>query len=155
MTYESLLIYAENKGIRIKELSLKYNLKGLYKNNKIIINSDISTEAERKCILSEEIGHHETTFGNIIDESDISNAKQELKARRWSYERLVPLSSLIEAYNSGARNKYEVACYLDITEEFLDESISHYRKKFGTCCTLDDYIIYFEPSIGILKRFAD
>lgn len=152
MTYENLLIYAEKKGLRIKEKSLKHNLKGLYKNSRIIINSDINTETERKCILSEEIGHHETTYGNIIDESDINNAKQELKARRWGYEKLVPLENLINAYNSGARNKYEIASYLDVTEEFLDEAVSHYRKKFGTCCTYGSYTIYFEPCIGILKR---
>ena len=152
MTYENLLIYAEKKGLRIKEKELKYNLKGLYKDSRIIINSNIQTEAERKCILSEEIGHHETSYGCIIDESDVNNAKQELKARRWGYEKLIPLESLIQAYNSGARTKYEVACYLDVTETFLDEAVSHYRKKFGTCCEIDNYIIYFEPSIGILKK---
>ncbi|GAA0078781.1 ImmA/IrrE family metallo-endopeptidase [Clostridium sp. CTA-5] len=151
MTYESLLIDAENKGLRVKEKKLKYNLKGLYKNSKILIDKSIETNVERKCILVEEIGHHETSFGNIIDDNDINNRKQELRARRWGNERLVKLKYFINAYNNGVTNKYELAEYLEVTDEFLEETINHYKKKYGTYYKLDNYLIYFEPNLGILK----
>ncbi|SFC63313.1 ImmA/IrrE family metallo-endopeptidase [Clostridium uliginosum] len=153
MTYERLLIIAENKGLRVKDKKLKYNLKGLYKNSKILINKDIETNVERKCILVEEIGHHETSFGNIIDDNNIINRKQELLARRWGNETLISLEDLINAYNDGATNKYELAEYLDVTENFLNEAISNYRKKYGIYCEFNNYLIYFEPTLGILKIF--
>jgi hypothetical protein len=83
MYYENLLIEAEEKGIEVKEKNMYANLKGIYKNNKIFINLKAVTNAEKRCILSEEIGHHETSYGNILNNNDIINLKQEAKARRW------------------------------------------------------------------------
>ena len=57
MKYEKLMIKYENN-VKIKEKSLKYGFKGLYKNNKIIIDSNIETNSEKACILAEELGHH-------------------------------------------------------------------------------------------------
>lgn len=37
MTYENLLIEAEEKGIKVKEKNMYVNLKGAYKDNKILI----------------------------------------------------------------------------------------------------------------------
>ena len=71
MSYEKLLIEAEEKGIRVKEKNMYIDLKGAYKNNKILINLKLTTNAEKKCILSEEIGHHETSYGNILDDNKI------------------------------------------------------------------------------------
>ncbi|AOR24905.1 hypothetical protein BGI42_04400 [Clostridium taeniosporum] len=151
MTYEDLLIYAQNKGLKIKERKLKFNLKGLYKNNKILINSDINTDTERKCILIEEIGHHETSYGNIIDYNNLNSKKQELRARRWANEKIITLNDLICAYNYGVKNKYELSEFLAVTEDFLDDTINNYKKKYGIYCKLNSYLIYFEPNLGILK----
>ncbi|MCR1157306.1 ImmA/IrrE family metallo-endopeptidase [Clostridium botulinum] len=151
MTYEDLLVYAQNKGLNIKEKKLKFNFKGLYKNSRILINSDIDTDIERKCILIEEIGHHETSFGNIIDYNNLNSKKQELRARRWANEKLIEIKDLICAYNYGVKNKYELADFLGVTEEFLNDTIINYRKKYGICYQIESYLIYFEPNLGILK----
>ena len=42
-----------------------------------------------------------------------------------------------------------MAEYLEVTEEFLRESLDMYRSKYGVCTTLDNYIIYFEPSLTV------
>ncbi|MDU6297218.1 ImmA/IrrE family metallo-endopeptidase [Clostridium celatum] len=152
MKYEKLMIKYENN-VKIKEKSLKYGFKGLYKNNKIIIDSNIETNSEKACILAEELGHHFTTYGNIIDQSDIKNIKQELRARAWAYERLVGIVNLINAYKAGVKGRYELAEFLGVTEEFLLEAIEYYRNKYGTCYKIDNYIIYFSPTFGIMEFF--
>lgn len=154
MTYEEMTIEAENSGLKLKEVPLKYGLKGLYKNGKIIIDSRISTNKEKKCILAEEIGHHETTYGNIINLCNTTNTKQECIARLWAYKKLVGLISLIEAYKFGVKNRFEMAEYLEVTEEFLNDAIKYYKEKYGLFYEIDNFIITFEP-LGILEKFND
>lgn len=152
MTYEKLLIRYD-KEVKVKEKPLKYGFKGLYKNNKIIIDSNIETISEKTCILAEELGHHFTSHGDIIDPCDIRNVKQELKARAWAYERLVGIVDLINAHRHGVNGKYELAEFLDVPIGFLEDAIEYYRNKYGTCYQIDNYIIYFTPSFGIMEFF--
>jgi hypothetical protein len=152
MEYEKLMIKYD-KHVKIKEKPLKYGFKGLYKNNKIIIDSRIETNNEKACILAEELGHHFTTYGDIIDQSDIRNVKQELKARAWAYERLVGIDQLINAHKAGVKGRYELAEFLEIPEWFLLEAIEYYKSKYGTCYKINNYIIYFCPNFGIMEFF--
>ena len=152
MEYEKLMIKYQ-KNIKIKEVPLKYGFKGLYKNNKIIIDSNIETNSEKACILAEELGHHFTTHGNIIDQSDIKNIKQELRARAWAYEKLVGIVNLINAYKAGVKGRYELAEFSGVTEGFLLEAIEYYSNKYGTYYKIDNYIIYFSPTFGIMEFF--
>lgn len=155
MTFDEMLIEAESKyGLSVKEKPLKYGLKGLYKNGKILIDKKIVTDVERKCILAEEIGHHETTFGDIIDETDISNRKQEIIARRWAYRRMVSLTKIVVAHQVGIRNIYELADFLGVTENFLKEALNYYENKYGNWYSIDNYIIRFNP-LGVLEKFED
>lgn len=152
MTYDELLIEAEKDGLKIKEKSLKHNLKGLYNDGRIILDKKLTNNKERKCILAEEIGHHHKTYGNIIDETDLTNKKQEIIARRWSYKKLVGLIDIVEAYKIGIRNRYEFAEYLGVTESFLQEALSYYENKYSNWYELDNYIIRFNP-LGVLEKF--
>ncbi len=58
---------------------------------------------------------------------------------------------IIRSYEAGCHNTYEMAEYLDVTEEFLKESLDCYRKKYGEYVEIDSYIIYFEPHLGVFK----
>jgi hypothetical protein len=153
MAYESLLDEIHKEGIDIIQINFKGKSKGLYGDNTIAIDKKIDTSAEKKCILAEELGHHYTSYGNILDQSNINNIKQEKRARNWAYEKLVGIISLVNAFERGIRNKYELAEYLNITEDFLNEAINHYREKYGICCEIDNYLVYFEPHFGVLKIF--
>lgn len=44
-------------------------IKGLYCDGTIAISTDMKTDAEKACALAEELGHHYTTYGNILDQS--------------------------------------------------------------------------------------
>ena len=61
------------------------------------------------------------------------------------------LNGIINSYNAGCKSIYESAEYLDVTEEFLLECIECYRSKYGVCTTFDNYVIYFEPNLGVLE----
>jgi Zn-dependent peptidase ImmA (M78 family) len=145
MTYEALLQIAEDDKIEVYEMTFPGGIKGLYSDNTIAIRSDIPTTIEKKCILAEELGHHHATTGNIIDLKSVCNRKQERQARKWSYEKLFPLKSIIKASYSGCNNLYELAEYLDVTEEFLKEALEYYQSKYGLYAEVGNYCVYFSP----------
>ncbi len=150
-SYEILLSEASENGLIVKEKPLKYN-NGRIKGSRVAIRQDLATSVEKACVLAEELGHHYTTYGNILDQSDASNRKQELRARAWAYNRQIGLLGLIRAYEHGCRNRFEIAEYLEVTEEVLEECISYYRKKYGIYQSVDNYIIYFVPTLTVFKR---
>lgn len=149
--YETLLEEASNNGLIVKEKPLKYN-NGRIKGNKIAIRKDIETTTEKSCVLAEELGHHYTSVGNILDMQNLANRKQERQARLWAYNKQIGLRGLIRAYEHGCQSSHEIADYLEVTEEFFLEAIECYTQKYGTYATLDNYIIYFMPFITVGKR---
>lgn len=151
MTYESLLKEAMHHGIDIYEKPMHYKIKGLYADDVIWINRN-QTKTEKACILAEELGHYHTTAGNIIDQSKIANRKQELRARQWAYYYLIPLSKIVQALRKGICSRYELADYLGVTEDFLDDALKRYQKKYGTHIKIDGYTLRFNP-LGIMELF--
>lgn len=148
--HKGLQNIAETHGIKVIEKKFHSNAKGLCNGHVIGINSKIETQAEKNCILAEELGHVLTTFGDIIDQNDISNIKQELKARAWGYNTLIKPENLYFAHKEGVRNRFELAEYLCVTEEYLIEAIEHFKSKHGLFYEGDGYMICFEP-FGVLS----
>ena len=151
MNYEQLLTAADQEGLLVKEQPLTGH-DGLIRGRRIAIRKDIETQAEKSCVLAEEIGHYRTSSGNILDQSKVENRKQEYRARLYGYNLKIGLIGLIRAYEHGCKDKYETAEYLDVTEEFLEECISCYREKYGVYKIVDNYIIYFIPNLAVFKR---
>lgn len=152
MTYEQLLTVADQEGLLVKEQPLTDH-DGLLRGRRIAIRKDIETQAEKSCVLAEEIGHHCTSSGNILVQTDIMNRKQEYRARLYGYNLKIGLSGLIRAYEAGCRNIFEMAEFLDATEEYLREAIQCYRSKYGICVAVDNYIIYFKP-FAVMKMIT-
>lgn len=153
MGYEDLINEIEKDGVEVIEMKFKGTAKGYYCDNIIAISSNNKSNAERYSTLAEEIGHHYTTYGNISDQKDVRNRKQEKRARNYACERIVGIIELINAFEAGIRGRYELAEYLNVTEEFLEYSIQHYREKYGIYYEIDNYIVYFEPNLNIMKSF--
>ncbi len=150
MTYEELLKEADSLGLIVKEKPLQ-GTDGRILNRRIAIRKDIPTQTEKSCVLAEELGHHYTSSGDILNQNIIANRKQEFRARVYGYNLLIGLRGIIQAYEAGCRNLYEMAEYLEVTEEYLKEALECYRKKHGVFATLDNYAIYFEPTLGVMK----
>ena len=151
MTYETLLDEAHQEGLIVKEKPLKYN-NGRIKGKRIAIRQDIETNKEKTCVLAEELGHHHTSVGNILDMNDVRNRKQERQARLWGYNKLIGLSGIIRAFRAGCQSSHEIAEFLDVTEEYLQECIDCYRDKYGVYTIVDNYIIYFIPNLAVMER---
>lgn len=151
MNYDALLDEAYQEGLIVKEKPLKYN-NGRIKGNRIAIRQDIETNTEKTCILAEELGHHYTSVGNILDMDDIRNRKQERQARLWGYNKLIGLTGIINAFRTGCQSRHEIAELLDVTEEYLQECIDCYRDKYGVYTELDNYVIYFIPNLAVMEK---
>ncbi len=137
---------AEKLGLKVVDYDFKSkNCKGLIVNKTVLLNKNIETETERKCILAEEIGHSVTTFGNIIDLKETSARKQERRARAYAYKHLIPFDRIIEAFEYGVRNRYELCEYLQVTEEFLIEALAYFNQVYGPFKIHKGYIISFDP----------
>ena len=129
MKYDALLDEANAEGISIKERPFK-TYDGRIKGKDIYLRKDMNT-TEKACVLAEELGHYYTSVGNIIDMDSSSNRKQERQARLWAYNKQIGLKGLIRAYEHGCTASHEIAEYLDVTEEALQECIEFYRYKYG------------------------
>lgn len=149
MEYDALLDEANAEGISVKERPFK-TYDGRLKGKDIYLRKDMNT-TEKTCVLAEELGHHYTTVGNILDMESIQNRKQERQARLHGYNRLIGLAGLIEAYEHGCRNRYEIAEFLEVTDEFLEDCINCYRDKYGIGTAVDNYYIAFIPHLMVGK----
>ena len=147
--YEYLQSEACEEGIEIIEKNFSKNIKGLYCDGTVAINKNIDTTTEKACVLAEELGHHYTTVGNIIKLDTSQNRKQERQARLWAYNKMIGLHRLVRAYDHGCRSRHEIAEYLDVTEEFLEDCIECYRAKYGVSTTLGNHFILFVPNLMI------
>lgn len=150
MTYMELLAEAENNNLITKEKPLPVS-KGRIKGNLILIRSSMA-EVEKKCILAEELGHHYTSTGNILDQRDVRNRKQEYRARLWAYNRLVGLHSIVNAHKHGCENLHDTADFLEVTELFLKDLLTCYRSKYGICKECGEYMVYFEPYLHVEEK---
>ncbi|WP_195264064.1 ImmA/IrrE family metallo-endopeptidase [Clostridium sp. 1001275B_160808_H3] len=143
--YENLLSFAHINGIKVIESDLGIDKPfGKCIGNLIIINNRVN-EREKLCVLYEELGHFKLNVGDITDQSNINNIKQELTARRWSYENLVSLDKIIDAILSGIDNIYDLAENLNVTNDFLIQSIEHYKNKYGVYYVSKTHLLTFEP----------
>lgn len=151
LDYDNLLDIAAKENISVFENFDMSNtrIKGLYCDKAVALCNGM-TSTEKKCVLAEELGHYHTAVGDIIDQSSVSNRKQEMKGRVWAYNKLIGLAGLVELHKNSIQTADEAAEYFNITEDFFCEALQYYKSKYGKCTTLDNYVIYFEP-IAVLE----
>ncbi|MEJ7163186.1 ImmA/IrrE family metallo-endopeptidase [Staphylococcus capitis] len=141
--YEELL--TRNEHIKIKDThSLPNGYSGFYKDGVILIDKNLS-ERRKAEVLYEELAHHKLTYGNILDQSKFNNRKFENYARRYGYEAALPLRIIVEAHHYGVSNLYELAEYVQLSEEHVLEILKHYKNKYGYSTRYGKYVIQFEP----------
>lgn len=151
--YEIWIQKAADAGLFVIEnASFQSQAKGLIYDDCIGLSKQLQTKTEKVCILVEELGHYYTSTGNILDQRDVRNRKQEYRARLWAYNRLVGLSSIINAYNHGCQNLHDTADFLQVTELFLTDILTCYKSKYGICKEVGNYIIYFEPYLHVEEK---
>lgn len=141
--YEQLL--TENEHIKIRDThSLPDGYSGFYKDGIILIDKNLP-ETRKAEVLYEELAHHKLTYGNILDQSKWINRKFENYAKRHGYEAALPLRIIVEAHRYGVSNLYELAQYVQLSEDHVLEILEHYKNKFGIGTHYGDNVITFEP----------
>lgn len=151
MNYEELLNECADENLVIKEKPLQSSNGRIY-NNRIAIRHDMNT-VDKTCTLAEELGHYYTTTGDILDQTNVANRKQEHRARMWAYEKLLPLQLFILAFKHSCRSIHETAEFLEVSEEFLLECVGAYYSKYGTYLEFNGYLLIFsETGVGISKN---
>lgn len=145
--YEELHDLAYLYGLEVYENIPLRNCSGLIDGDVIGLSDSLETSARKADILSEEISHHLLTVGNILDQTNNSNRKQEHRARMLSYEMRVPLIEIVYALQVGCSNIYEMAEYLGVSEQMLTEALNAYQSKYGLAVDVpdSDYTLTFEP----------
>jgi len=133
----------EAEEIEVVETEFRGNLKGLYSDGVIFIDKTLS-EKERTCVLAEELGHYFTSYGDIVDLDDVKCVKQEILARRWAYESLLPIERIVDGIKKGHQCGYDLADFLNVTEKFLQDCIFYYKCKYGITFVIDDQGINFD-----------
>lgn len=150
MKYEMLM--AQYQHLTIKEsFTMPRGLSGVYYDNQILINKRLG-QYEKHCTLSEELGHYETTYGDITNLDNIRNMKLEKVARSWGYEKIISFDKLIECYKMGHTTVEDICLHLEIIPIYLYKAIEKYNQRYGLSVAYKGFRIYFDP-LNIEKEF--
>lgn len=153
MNYEELLIAADEAGLTVKEKPLSLH-DGRIKGTRIAIRQDIPTLAQKADVLAEELGHYFTSVGEILDQSTAAARRQERQARLWAYNNRVGLQGIVRGHQHHCQNLNDLAEFLDVSEEFLQETLDCYREKYGPSVNWKNFTIFFEPSLAVMERLG-
>lgn len=117
----------ENK-LKFKFIKMPNKLHGLIDGDTVFINKN-SSLTEQYSAIAEELGHYETSVeDDITDYSSIINRKEEERARRWSYEKLIPISDLKDCLSSNNEiTLCELAERYYVTESIIVKAIEYYK----------------------------
>ncbi len=149
MDFDTVLKYA-SLYVEVYEHPMTSRNKGLYMDGIVWLNKGL-TSVDKACVLAEELGHHNTSVGNILDQSLIQNRKQEQLARQWAYEFMIPLEKIVQAYHSHIQDRFQLAEFLGVTEEFLQATIDRYTEKYGLFAQVNErYTVCFNP-LGVIE----
>ena len=143
--YESLIIYAEKIGAKVKEKDFLTNKKCAKTIDNVIYINSCMTNCEKYEVLSEEIGHYKTTFGKITNLDNVRNLKQELKARDTSVQEICSLNNITDCIYKGAKDKCEIAEMLCVSDELFSYAIRYHARK-NPIVFKEDYILYFDEN---------
>lgn len=67
-------------------------------------------------------------------------SKQERKAKKWSYNVLIPFEDLRRAILNGKTSILLLAEYFDVTIQFMSKCITFYLEKYGQILTNDEML---------------
>lgn len=144
--YEQLVDEVENDGIEVFEFDFSCDeLHGLYSDGCVAINKNLPSD-EKLLTLYEEWGHAKMNCGNILNQENLNNRKQEVTARRWAYEKFMPVEKFIELIvEHRPIDTWELLEILDVSQSYLLELINYYINKYGLYKEFKGGCIWFDP----------
>ncbi len=149
--FEVMEQFAYDNDIKLLSDSLPADLLGFYYANTayglktITLNSRLQTAAEKTCVMAEEIEHYITTPMNLFSAPKPLQNKFERIAKLNATKRLIPFDKLIEAHRRYIKCPYELADFLNVTVEFLDQGIALYKEHYNGWAAYKGFFINFDP----------
>lgn len=142
LSYIEDLIYREN--INLIDTYLE-DTTGAYVNydklNVILYDtSKLNSLYEKKQVLSEELGHYYYDATYKFNSNSQFIDKQEYKAKKYSYNILVPFENLRRAILNGKTTLLLLADYFCVTIEFMYKCINFYIEKYGYIITEEEML---------------
>ena len=125
MEFETMRELAQRSGVKVIHQDMQGNLAGAYIDQIIFLNNKLDDTA-KKCVLAEEIGHHFTAKGNVMELVTVDDYQMELAGRRWGYEVLLPVSQIKAALRVGVREIDSIAELYKVTPEYVKEALEYY-----------------------------
>lgn len=134
------------------ELNMPIGQKGLYINNVAYLNPQQTFE-ELIDTVGEEIGHHLTTVGDIIDQDTTEKRQQEQRARDVGRTLVISPQDIIDCYHERFAYPWECAEFLGVSVEAIIEAIKVYAKKYSGFMDYQNYTILFRTNgtIGVYE----
>lgn len=132
MDLNKLYDVAEKENIPVIDFRMK-NKAIICKTNKRIcigLNYEkINSVTEEKELLAEELGHYycNAFYNSNSDFSTIS--KKEYRANKWKCTVLVSVNDFIDAFKKGLKNVYEIAEYLNLSEDTVAFAYNYYKEN--------------------------
>ena len=148
--HEEIATEIKDGGVLYSDTVHLEGMQGYYSNKNrrqaILIDARL-TYSEKAVVAAEELGHHKTSSGDIIqDRNSIESCRQEEQALRWAVERLIHPEDFIGAFKSGVRNRYECAEFFGVSMDFLDQAVRIYRARYGYSLKVNnEYELIFIP----------
>jgi Zn-dependent peptidase ImmA (M78 family) len=126
----TMLQTASDAGIKVEYFSFVPPMQGIYlceDDMPPIIGLDSTLQHSMpalRCVLAEELGHHFTSAGyclprkfySFYERNNITRA--EYKALKWAANYLMPEHDLLDVIRDGLYEKWEIAEYFNVTEDF-------------------------------------
>lgn len=154
----------KDESIELEEVYFKSpSIKGIYfkvsgMNPIIGVHKNLLTDTRKYIsVLTEELGHHFTSSGNLTSEcitySDkLNRSKQEKKARIWAANFLISDNEIIGAILQNVNTIYGLSLHFNVTEEIIKyKLLSIYLKedkfRISKLMIMEDEIIYNSCSV--------
>lgn len=93
----------------------------------VVIHSDCKyyDTNEKKVQLAHELGHCAT--GTFYNENSLElRSRCEYRADKWAIKKLLPEEELIEAFEQGYTESWQIADYFDLPEKFIRKACKFY-----------------------------
>ena len=132
MELNKLYDIATRENISIEDFKMKNKaiIEQIDKEYYIGLNySKIKSITEEKELLAEELGHYycNAFYNSNSDFSTIS--KKEYRANKWKCTVLVSANDFIDAFKTGLKNIYEIAEYLNLSEDTVAFAYNYYKEN--------------------------
>ena len=99
----------------------------------VLNHKKLRTSRDVKVHLAHELGHCQTgSFYNINTLE--TRERMEYRADRWAIKKLIPFHTLLNVLKSGITEKWELAEYFNVTEDYIEKAQQLYAEKLlGNC----------------------